>query len=369
MRLFFFGADKPWSILQNDGFRRRNTWMLKAFYESNAFTEIYAVFKTSRYKAIKSIFTRNRSTINDVFLASFLPEFIENNFLKKINHYLYKLQLNLQGVKNVSDDSNIIWCYQIKGYTQAKTINLKGRYFFDSDHNIIDDTNLEIARRTKQQEILLKAAIKCELVISSARSMLNWFKNQGFKNALRIRNGINLERFKDLEKVRNEKITIGYLGTLSRWIDYELFENLVKNNLKYDFVIIGEEYKSYDSQILKNYSNVKFIGDKSPDGIPGLITKFDIALNLYRAEDWLDVDSMKIYEYMAADVPVVTSKFHGYLEEDFEKLLFVGETLEEIQSHIDFLVENPIEKDYAYKFLKNNSWLERAQYFIKQIEN
>ncbi len=369
MTLFFFGADKPWKVLQEYGFRRRNTWMLKAFYDSNAFPKIYVVFKTTRVKAFKALFILKRSAIKDIFIASILPEFIAIGLLKNINYYLFKLQLRLQGVVNINDSNSIIWCYQQKGYQDAKSLNLKGRYFFDTDHNIIDDINLEPKRREIQKKAILRAAMDCELVISSARSMLMWYKNQGFNNILRIRNGVCLERFINIKKSKNKKITIGYLGTLSKWIDYELFENLVKSKKNFYFIIIGDSYKSDGIKIFEKYSNVVFVGNKAASEIPQLLGEFDIALNLYKNDDWLDVDSMKIYEYMAAGIPVVTSNFHDYLEEDFDKLLYIGRNLEEIESHINYLIENPLKNEYAYDFLKKNSWSERVKYFLKQIEN
>ena len=364
MNFYYFGSDDTWQNLLDTGFRRRNTWILKTFIGSLFFNNVYIIHQTTRKNLLKNLFKKQKSKHKDIFFAFFLPLSFK---LNTINKFFIKLVFRIQGVKNINSKSNIVWSYWPNGFKTAERINLKGRYFFDTDHNIINDDNLDKTLYKKQSELLFRAGKKCEKIISSSRSMLYWYKSRGFTNIYRLRNGICLKRFSNIKikELDVKKPIIGYVGTLSKWIDYDIFEALIKNNIKWSFVIYGKDYKTERYRNLKKYSNVYFKGELNAENLPATIKNFDVALNLYQKRKWLDVDSMKIYEYLAAGIPVVTSVFHDYLDEDFENLLFLGRTYNEIQKHINFLIDNPLDKDYAIKFIERNTWQNRVQSFME----
>ncbi len=140
--------------------------------------------------------------------------------------------------------------------------------------------------------------------------MLDWFRDHGFDKGVLLRNGVESGRFQPASQPAGEKpFTIGYCGTLSRWIDYELFANLARKNPQWKFVIIGKPWLTEDWRVLEGLPNVSLLGEKQADEVARLIPTFDAALNLYRKHPALDVDSMKLYEYIAAGVPVVSTRY------------------------------------------------------------
>src|ERR1019366_2414936 len=98
---------------------------------------------------------------------------------------------------------------------------------------------------------------------------------------------------------------IGYLGMLSRWVDSGLLLQLVVRNPEWKFIIAGPQYNTVAFSRLEPCSNVELRGEVSAKEVPTLLATFDIGLALYRREPWLDGDSMKIFEYLAAGIPVV----------------------------------------------------------------
>ncbi len=366
MNLFYFGTDKPWYDLLKIGFYRRNTWLLKSLIESKKFENIYIIHFTPVSALLSKIKSRSHY---DIFFSNFFPQkILKYQFFYKINQIIIKILFVFQGVKNINSQKNIIWCYWPKGFIYAKNINLKGRYFFDTDHNIIDDENLDILQKNIQKDILLKAGQKCKKIITASRSMIAWYNNQGFDNVIRIRNGICLNRFSKIghEKKNNNKVIIGYIGTLSRWINYDLFEKLIRRNPNWNFFIYGQNYKNNHAALLKKYSNVYFKGKVSAQEVPDIISQFDIALSLYKNEVWTDVDSMKIFEYFAAGVSVVSTSFHDYLDVDFENLLFIGSNVEELENHINYIIGKKIKPNYK-SFLEKNTWKKRVEEIIALI--
>jgi glycosyltransferase involved in cell wall biosynthesis len=199
--------------------------------------------------------------------------------------------------------------------------------------------------------------------------MLLWYQKNGFNNVIRIRNGVCLKRFVNLKKEKTDKKILGYVGTLSKWIDYELFEEVIKANSECLIIIIGESYKSDYANVFKKYENVKLLGKQKPEEVVRILSKVDIALNLYRTEEWLDVDSMKIFEYLALGIPVVCSGFHPFLHEDFNNLLYIGNNYDEIQEHINYLLGKGYEDKNANNFLRSHTWSNRIEEFITYLKS
>jgi glycosyltransferase involved in cell wall biosynthesis len=371
MKLIYFGADAPWTKLLNDGFRRRNTHLLKSFANSGFYEQVIAVHFATRGQVLKSILDKKikDAAVSDVFVANILPVGLKGTFFTKINSAFFKLQIWLQGVRKFNQSENIIFCYWPKGYDLSRNVALKGRTFFDTDHNIIHDENLNKKQQDWQEKLLLDAGKNCEKVLSSTRSMLDWYAERGFSNVYRLRNGIIPEIFMDLPEPKKQfsQPIIGYIGTISKWIDYEAFEALIKNNPQWDFPIYGPSFKTETYKNLEAFKNVNFMGPVKADDVPATLKTFDVALNLYRNQPWLDVDSMKLYEYIAAGVPVVSLNYHPFLGQDFENILYLAENAAEMEVQIKKILEVKKSGDSGEKFMMNSTWDKRVEKFHKDV--
>jgi len=371
MKLIYFGADAPWTKLLNDGFRRRNTHLLKSFANSGFYEQVIAVHFATRGQVLKSILDKKTkdAAVSDVFVANILPVGLKGSIFTKINEAFFKLQIWLQGVRKFNRTENIIFCYWPKGYDLSRNVALEGRVFFDTDHNIIHDENLNNKQQDWQEKLLLDAGKKCEKVLSSTRSMLDWYAERGFSNVYRLRNGIIPEIFMDLPEPKKQfsQPIIGYIGTISKWIDYEAFEALIKNNPQWDFPIYGPSFKTETYKNLEAFKNVHFMGPVKADDVPATLITFDVALNLYRKQPWLDVDSMKLYEYIAAGVPVVSLNYHPFLGQDFENILYLAENASEMEEQIKKTVEARTSTDTGKKFIMNSTWDKRVEKFHQDV--
>ena len=371
MKLIYFGADAPWTKLLNNGFRRRNTHLLKSFANSGFYEQVIAVHFATRGQVLKSILAKKNKNVavSDVFVANILPVGVKGAIFAKINEVFFKLQIWLQGIRKFNQAENVIFCYWPKGYDLSRNVSLKGRVFFDTDHNIIHDENLNKEQQDWQEELLLDAGKNCEKVLSSTRSMLDWYAERGFSNVYRLRNGIVPGIFLNLPEAKRQFSSpiIGYIGTISKWIDYEAFEALISNNPQWDFPIYGPSFKTETYKNLEAFKNVHFMGPVKADDVPMTLKTFDVALNLYRNQPWLDVDSMKLYEYIAAGIPVVSLNYHPFLSQDFDNLLYLAENAAEMEIQIKKILEAKISGDKGQTFTTNSTWDKRVEKFHQDV--
>jgi glycosyltransferase involved in cell wall biosynthesis len=372
MVVFYFGADSTWSALQSIGFRRRNTCILKALAECDMVKKLFVVRKAGRREYIKYLLQSKPSfsKVEDIPYLEVLPKKLSeklglSSLNKRINAYLLHRAARRVG------GQVFLWCYWPRGYAAAIESGIKGTLIFDADHNIIDDPNIRDEQRPLREQLLLQIGARARYILSSSVSMIEWYSQRGFKNCVRLRNGVERGRFHVMaSQARSEPPKIGYCGTLSKWINYDLFAALVARNPSWQFIIIGKPWLTDEWQVLKQYSNVNFLGEKTASEVAQILPEFDVAVNLYRFHPALDADSMKLYEYIAAGIPTVSTRFHSNLEKDFDGLLLLGDTVEDIELHIRNVLgtAKKSHSDTARRFLEKSTWNRRVNDFISTIQ-
>jgi glycosyltransferase involved in cell wall biosynthesis len=373
MTIFYFGADKTWQQLQSFGFRRRNTCIVKALSQIEQVNNIVLVRKTTITNFLRWLFSkRQKGKVTDIYFTSFLPAFCRQKLgMQKLDERIAAFCITtLSGVRNTPAD--IVWAYWPAGYRAASQTSLKGIRVFDADHNLISDPNIEPAQRQAQQALLLTIGKWSHIILSSVRSMINWYHSNGIEKGYRLRNGVEAGRFTHLPRTHSSSVTIGYCGTLSRWIDYDLFRQLIANNPAWNFVIVGKPYKGTDEMVkMLHYPNVTFLGERKADEVPAIMASFTVGINLYKFHPALDVDSMKLYEYIAAGVPVVSTSFHAWLKEDFEGLIYEANNLQQIEDAINniLLTQTAYDTVAQNHFLQKSSWHNRVLQFVQNLPN
>ena len=124
-----------------------------------------------------------------------------------------------------------------------------------------------------------------------------------------VPNGVNHHRYPPgLQPSRpSDKFTVGFLGNVRPWhglpILVEAFAQLRDARL----LVVG------DAAI----EGAECTGRVSPDDVPGLLASMDVATCPYPKLDHFYFSPLKLYEYMAAGLPVVASRI-GQLAEVLE---------------------------------------------------
>ncbi len=134
-----------------------------------------------------------------------------------------------------------------------------------------------------------------------------------------IPNGVNLERFPlDLQPTipaKPETFTIGFVGTLAPWHGLptlvEAFDRLYDLYPSLRLLIIGDgaERERLKTDLSRRglLSAVRLTGKVPHEEVPGLLASMDVAVAPYPDLRDFYFSPLKVYEYMAARLPIVAS--------------------------------------------------------------
>lgn len=137
-----------------------------------------------------------------------------------------------------------------------------------------------------------------------------------------IHNGVDIDLFKKMknpqdgmdEKYDSSRFRVGYVGSLGVIHDLRTFIRAAKiceKDPEIEFVIVGDSGRNNQLQeILEEFNpnNVQWVGLKKHEQIPYYISSFDIAVNpINPSKAFESIVTVKFYEYLACEVPVITS--------------------------------------------------------------
>ncbi len=371
MKVFYYGADQPFSQIIAEDINRRNIAYLFALIQSPTITEIVCVHRTTRSMVFTQLFRKNYSgKVFDLFYAPILPERGFFQFFRPINSWLLKIIYWRHFKLKNEGDKVINWCYWPKGYRDWKYLGTKGKLLFDSDHNILNDPNLPLADIDVRKRLLVEIAGKANYVLSGSRTMLQWFSQFPTCKVILAMNGVMDCKVNEFRKAVNPAHKeIVYCGTLSKWIKRDWLIKLIKDYPKWTFHIIGRDYLTNLSKELKAFENVILHGYLPRKNADNIIEKADVAIALYKKDAHIDVSSMKIFDYLKMGKKVVTNNFHPHLLQDYESLIYCADSYDKFQEYISNDEFLPPKIKIIKSFLRKMTWKKIVNDILLQIED
>jgi glycosyltransferase involved in cell wall biosynthesis len=153
-----------------------------------------------------------------------------------------------------------------------------------------------------------------DVVLASAPNLISKYQSER-PDVLLVENGVEPSRFRGdlplpVALAGIARPIVGYHGAVARWFDFDLFESVVESLPSYSFVIVGpvDDDARQHVRRFEELSNVHLVGAVPSDQIPSYVAAFDVGVIPFVVDELTrGVSPLKMYEYLAAGVPVVST--------------------------------------------------------------
>lgn len=210
---------------------------------------------------------------------------------------------------------------------------------------------------------------KVDLTIVSSAQLLQ-DKGPYTKRCKLVKNGVSLSLFQNQSRKAIEKqgVRIGYLGSVDERLDFDLLYDLATQHPEYQFQFVGRVVEKTQVARLAALENCEFLGSQAVKDLAGFVAGFQVGLIPFKCNKLTaGIYPLKINEYLAMGVPVITTPFTDLNE--FAAVAYQADTAQafsEVIPHV--LAEDTADKVAKRKaFATSNSWQDRALDFGKAL--
>lgn len=155
---------------------------------------------------------------------------------------------------------------------------------------------------------------------------------------------------------------IGYFGTISDRLDLELLDKVASSFPHGTLVMVGPVHLP-DHILPRGAGNVRYLGLKPHDALPGYAQAFDVGLIPFRlTEATLKLNPVKTLEYLAAGLPVVSTAIPDVMR-FFSDAVLVAADHDEFMNHIARCLTEPdtTRQQAGVELARRASWEEMTR--------
>jgi glycosyltransferase involved in cell wall biosynthesis len=173
-----------------------------------------------------------------------------------------------------------------------------------------------------------------------------------------------------------EKPRLGYIGALAPWVDFDAVADLARRHREWEIILVGPIIHGVDDQVLELTSlpNVFHLAPVSYDRLPEILSQFSVGLIPFRMNQLTrGVNPNKLYEYLAAGLPVVTTRFSEEVQRYPQLVKAVGAgdefaaACEQTIGSLEDEARAQEIKERAWQAAKENDWNVIAETFWKKV--
>jgi glycosyltransferase involved in cell wall biosynthesis len=228
----------------------------------------------------------------------------------------------------------------------------------------LTDNVAEFENSPKVINQLIKTGVnKANQVIVTSKPLIEIMQEKyNATNVSYIPNGVDYSHFAtegiqpdDLKNIPQPRVT--YIGAIENWFDCDLLAEVSQAMPEVSFIIIGPIRT--DISKAENLPNVYFLGAKPYKELPNYLQHSDVGAIFFKRTPLIEsVSPIKLYEYMAAGLPVVSIEWNE-LKLLNSPALLASEKDEFIAALHKVLSEDKDGKVYR-EYARENSWQKRV---------
>lgn len=239
--------------------------------------------------------------------------------------------------------------------------DFKGTIVYDCMDNY---EALERNDKIKKEIIIYEKKIleRAEVVLVSSLRLKQIVEDRIGKNKAKlVRNGHNDSVCYPIKETKKkEQYSIGYIGTISSWMNFNLLDKCLEIQSNIVFHLIGPA----SGYVNRSSKRILFEGMIEHEQLYEVIKSYDCLIMPFILNDIiLAVDPVKLYEYISYGKCII-SVFYPEVAR-FDNFVYFYETEEECYTLIKTLSETGFPPKYNEEqqvdFLQKNSWMVRAK--------
>ena len=163
---------------------------------------------------------------------------------------------------------------------------------------------------------------------------------------------------------------IGYVGLLSHFLDFDLLETLRRNRRGGTLVLIGPGSPATDQAVadFARREGVAVLGPRPYADVPAYLQGLDVGVIPFRADDPYvqGINPNKVYQYLAAGLPVVTTPLLDLAESPPDLLYAASQA--EWQRALDRVFDAPPDRARRRALARAHDWDAIAARMVAEIE-
>ncbi len=211
----------------------------------------------------------------------------------------------------------------------------------------------------------LELTARADIVFVTAKSLYDDRKHLN-RHLYYSPNGVNVNHFSkatqkaieipsDLAVIPEPRI--GFVGSLSDWIDYRLIAKIAKRHPYYNIVLIGPLKRGLKPTELEGLENVHLLGKKDLKDLPDYLRGVDCGINPFKKVKLAEkVNPLKVYEYLAAGLTVVSVDMPEVVP--LEGVIYIGRSDEEFIEGVEKVINGEFlpDKRKLEEVLAKHNW-------------
>jgi len=224
--------------------------------------------------------------------------------------------------------------------------------------------------KTTEEEFMARA----DLVVTTSQQLYET-KRLHIPDTLLVRHGVDFDHFAaawrsslprpdDLAGVPGP--IFGFFGLIHHWIDSALLAQVARLRPHYSFVVIGD--CRVDVSELARLDNVYLLGRRPYAELPAYCATFDAGLLPFaRSAMTRNINPIKMYEYLAAGLPVVSTSLPEARR--FEGPITIADTAEDFAEACDGVLaaDHSGRREAISATVKDDTWTSRVDLLSEAI--
>lgn len=222
---------------------------------------------------------------------------------------------------------------------------------------------------TQAGEVALKdLAHNTNLLLYTSGHLKNLAESLAPRESLFFPNGVDYAHYSipapiPQEYSENGRLRIVYVGVMEQWFDFPLVEQAARQLEQYDFFLIGPQNRPFRHRL----ANIHSLGPRPFSELPSYLQHAHAGIIPFNPDAHPElvhsINPLKLYEYMAAGLPVVSRRWATL--EALQSPAVLVDTAEEFTAALKTLPSTPHlpSREFAQRF----TWASRADTLLHKF--